>query len=40
MGGIVAFEMYRQAPQRIDRLAFLDTNPRAELAERVAMRRW
>ena len=39
MGGIVAFEMYRQAPQRIDRLAVLDTNPSAELAERVAIRR-
>lgn len=39
MGGIVAFEMYRQAPQRIDRLAFLDTNPSAELAERVTLRR-
>jgi pimeloyl-ACP methyl ester carboxylesterase len=39
MGGIVAFEMYRQAPQRIDRLAVLDTNPNAELAERVAIRR-
>lgn len=40
MGGIVAFEMYRQAPQRIDRLAFLDTTPSVELAERVAIRRW
>ncbi|MDE0841038.1 MAG: alpha/beta hydrolase [Porticoccaceae bacterium] len=38
MGGIVAFEMYRRAPQRIDRLALLDTNPRAELAERVGIR--
>ena len=40
MGGIVAFEMYRQAPQRIDRLAVLGTNPSAELAESVAIRRW
>ena len=38
MGGIVAMEMVRQAPERISRLALLDTNPRAELAE-VASRR-
>ncbi|MGL4812511.1 MAG: alpha/beta fold hydrolase, partial [Beijerinckiaceae bacterium] len=30
MGGIVAMEMVRQAPDRIDRLALLDTNPFAE----------
>lgn len=30
MGGIVAMEMLRQAPQRIERLALLDTNPLAE----------
>jgi pimeloyl-ACP methyl ester carboxylesterase len=33
MGGIVAMEVLRQAPERINRLALLDTNPRAELAE-------
>jgi len=33
MGGIVAMEVVRQAPGRIDRLALLDTNPRAELEE-------
>ncbi|TDT74780.1 pimeloyl-ACP methyl ester carboxylesterase [Litoreibacter halocynthiae] len=30
MGGIVAMEAFRQAPDRIDRIAFLDTNPKAE----------
>lgn len=30
MGGIVAMEVLRQAPDRIERLALLDTNPRAE----------
>ncbi len=33
MGGIVAMEVYRRAPERISRLALLDTNPRAELEE-------
>jgi len=33
MGGIVAMEMYRQAPDRIDRLALMDTNPLAEQEE-------
>lgn len=33
MGGIVAMEIVRQAPDRIERLALLDTNPRAELDE-------
>ena len=33
MGGIVAMEVIRQAPDRIDRLALLDTNPRAELED-------
>nr|WP_244318683.1 alpha/beta hydrolase [Roseibium hamelinense] len=33
MGGIVAMEVLRQAPERVDRLALLDTNPRAELDE-------
>lgn len=38
MGGIVAMEMLRQAPDRITRLALLDTNPKAETPE-VAARR-
>lgn len=33
MGGIVAMEVVRQAPERINRLALLDTNPRPELEE-------
>jgi pimeloyl-ACP methyl ester carboxylesterase len=31
MGGIVAMEILRQAPLRIERLALLDTNPRSEI---------
>ena len=38
MGGIVAMEMLRQAPHRIERLALLDTNPYAE-AEAARSRR-
>ena len=38
MGGIVAFEMFRQAPQRIKRIALLDTNPSSELPERTVIR--
>lgn len=38
MGGIVAMEMLRQAPERIDRLALLDTSPLAE-AEATKARR-
>ena len=30
MGGIVAMEVYRQAPERIERLALLDTTPLAD----------
>ena len=30
MGGIVAMEVLRQAPARVERVALLDTNPRAE----------
>ncbi|MBK9082512.1 MAG: alpha/beta fold hydrolase [Rhizobiales bacterium] len=30
MGGIVAMEMVRQAPERVERLALIDTNPFAE----------
>lgn len=32
-GGIVAFEMWRQAPERIAKLALLNTNPRAASPE-------
>jgi len=38
MGGIVAMEMWAQAPDRIARIAFLDTNPKAE-TDTVAARR-
>jgi pimeloyl-ACP methyl ester carboxylesterase len=31
MGGIVAMEILRQSPHRVERLALLDTNPRAEI---------
>ncbi|MZR14556.1 alpha/beta fold hydrolase [Maritimibacter sp. DP07] len=31
MGGILAMEIVRQAPERVERLALLDTNPQAEL---------
>lgn len=33
MGGIVAMEMMAQAPDRIERLALMDTNPLSETAE-------
>lgn len=33
MGGIVAMEVVRQAPDRVERLALLDTNPLAEKDE-------
>jgi pimeloyl-ACP methyl ester carboxylesterase len=33
MGGIVAMEIMARAPERVTRLALLDTNPRAELPE-------
>jgi pimeloyl-ACP methyl ester carboxylesterase len=38
MGGILAMEVLRQAPDRVERLALLDTNPRAELPEVKARR--
>ena len=38
MGGIVAMEIVSQAPERVERLALLDTNPLAELPD-VAKRR-
>lgn len=33
MGGILAMEIVAQAPERVERLALMDTNPRAELPE-------
>ena len=38
MGGIVAMEMVRQAPERISRLALLDTSPLPETPEAAALR--
>lgn len=38
MGGILAMEVVRQAPDRVAGLALLDTNPRAELDEVKARR--
>ncbi|WP_109312357.1 alpha/beta fold hydrolase [Ruegeria sp. AU67] len=38
MGGIVAMEVLRQAPERVSRLALLDTNPLAEKPEVKARR--
>ena len=38
MGGIVAMEILRQAPDMVARLALLDTNPKAELPEVAAAR--
>jgi pimeloyl-ACP methyl ester carboxylesterase len=39
MGGYIAFEMLRQAPGRITRLALLDTNARADRPEQAAQQR-
>ncbi|MEP2530424.1 alpha/beta hydrolase [Shimia sp.] len=39
MGGIVAMEILRQAPERVERIALMDTNPLAE-AEEVKARRF
>lgn len=38
MGGIVAFEIWRRASDRVTHLALLDTNPHAELTARQALR--
>jgi len=38
MGGIVAMEIVRQAPERVTKLALMDTNPKAELDEVKAAR--
>jgi len=39
MGGYVAFEILRQAPQRVSRLALLATSARADPPKRAAVRR-
>jgi pimeloyl-ACP methyl ester carboxylesterase len=39
MGGYIALEIVRQAPQRVTRLALLDTNARADRPEQSADRR-
>ncbi|MFP5514802.1 MAG: alpha/beta fold hydrolase [Alphaproteobacteria bacterium] len=39
MGGYVALEILRRSPDRVDRLALLDTNARADTAEATATRR-
>jgi pimeloyl-ACP methyl ester carboxylesterase len=39
MGGYIAFEILRQAPERVTRLALLDTNARADRPEQAAQRR-
>ena len=38
MGGITAMEIVRQAPERVSRLALMDTNPLAETDQRAAER--
>ena len=39
MGGYVAFEILRQAPERVERVAFLDTSARPDIPETAARRR-
>jgi pimeloyl-ACP methyl ester carboxylesterase len=39
MGGYIAYEIMRQAPQRVQRLALLDTGSHADTPERTAGRR-
>jgi pimeloyl-ACP methyl ester carboxylesterase len=38
MGGFISFAILRLAPERVDRVAFLDTNARADVPERSAER--
>ena len=38
MGGILAFEIWRQAPERVTHMALLDTNPHADAPERRSIR--
>jgi pimeloyl-ACP methyl ester carboxylesterase len=39
MGGYVAMEIWRRAPERVMRLALVDTNARADTEEQAALRR-
>ncbi len=39
MGGYISFEIIRQEPRRVSRLALLDTNARADLPEQARTRR-
>jgi len=39
MGGYLCFEIMRQAPERVERLALLDTSARADTPEKTALRR-
>src|ERR1700728_819240 len=39
MGGYIAFEIMRQAPERVAKLALLDTGARPEVPERTAQRK-
>ena len=39
MGGYIAFEIMRQAPERVTRLALLDTSAKPDAPERPALRR-
>jgi pimeloyl-ACP methyl ester carboxylesterase len=39
MGGYIAFEIVRQAPERVERLALLDTNARADAPQQTERRR-
>ena len=38
MGGILAFEIWRQSPERVTHLALLDTNPHPDAPNKKAMR--
>lgn len=38
MGGIVAFEIWRQAPDRVTHMMLIDTNPHSETPERAMQR--
>ena len=38
MGGILAFELWRRAPERISHLALIDTNPHADTPDKRTMR--
>ncbi len=39
MGGYISLEIIRQAPERVERLALLDTSARADTADKTALRR-